>query len=260
MLEGIFDTHTHYDNEQFDFIRHAILHGMEERGVSMILNCGGNVASSEFSAELASQYPFLYSAAGIHPHSSSYTDDDWSQKIAGLLERKKVVAIGEIGLDYHYNFSDRASQRQVFGESLALAVQLGFPVIVHDRDAHDDILAMLREYRPKGVVHRFSGSPEMAAQLLELDLMLGFGCSITYNNAVFERETLRIIPFDSLLLETDCPYLAPSELRHELCTSDMISFAAEEIARLRPECTSQRIVDIARENGIRLFGIETALD
>ena len=255
MQGGVFDTHAHYDSAAFDYIRHATLSGMPEFGVSLILNCGSDEESSAFSAELACVYPFVYSAAGIHPHESARAQEGWEERMSALLVLPKTVAVGEVGLDYYYDHSDRASQRDVFERSLSLALSLDMPVIVHDRDAHEDILSMLGEYRPKGVVHRFSGTPEMAEKLLGLGFYLGFGCAVTYPDANNERSTLKTIPFEKLLLETDCPYLPPFQQRTELCRSDMLAIAAEEISRIRPEYSPRQIVDIARENGKRLFSI-----
>lgn len=260
MYHGIFDTHAHYDHENFDYIRHATLSSMPSLGVSLIVNCGSDEDSSLYSMELAEEYSFLYFSAGIHPHESAPAKDGWDERIKKMLAHPKAVAVGEIGLDYYYDFSDHTSQRKVFARSLELAVELDLPVIVHDRGAHDDILAMLREYRPKGVVHRYSGDPAMAEQLIDLGLFLGFGCAITYKNAADERATLETLSLEHLLLETDCPYLPPHQLRNELCRSDMISYAAETIAEIRPDYTPQQIIDIARKNGERLFSVSGSTD
>jgi len=255
MHGGIFDTHAHYDNKAFDYIRHATLSGMRELGVSLILNCGSDEDSSAYSAELAEIYPFVFSSAGIHPHESAMALPGWEERLSALLALPKTVAVGEIGLDYYYDHSGRATQRDVFERSLKLALTLGLPVIVHDRDAHDDITAMLGEYRPRGVVHRFSGTPSMAEKLLDFGLYLGFGCAITYADTLNERNTLATLPFERLLLETDCPYLSPLQKRTETCRSDMLSFAADAISGIRPEYSSDQIIDIARDNGTRLFSI-----
>lgn len=255
MYHGIFDTHAHYDHDRFDFIRHATLSAMPSFGVSLIVNCGSDEETSAYSMELSEEYPFVYFSAGIHPHEAADVREGWDERIEGLLSHPKGVAVGEIGLDYYYDFSDRASQRKIFARSLELAVNRGLPVIVHDRDAHGDILSMLREYRPKGVVHRYSGDPEMAEQLAGLGLFLGFGCAVTYKNAADERNILKTLSVESILLETDCPYLPPRQQRQELCRSDMISYAAETIVEIHPEYSPQQIIDIARENGKRLFGI-----
>lgn len=255
MNNGIFDTHAHYDHERYDYIRHAILSGMPELGVSLILNCGSNEDSSGFSVQLANEYPFVYAAAGIHPHEAARAAPGWEERIKQLLYDTKAVAVGEIGLDYYYNISDTASQKKVFVSLLELAVCSDLPVVIHDRDAHEDILSIIKEYSPKGVLHRFSGTMDMALELVDLGFYLGFGCSLTYDNADNERKIAAEIPVDRILLETDCPYLPPLQLRNELCRSDMISFAAEVISTLRPGYSSEQITDIARENGKRLFSI-----
>lgn len=255
MYKNIFDTHAHYDHRLFNYIRHAILSGILDLGVSLILNCGSNEDSSFFSADLSDDYPFIYSAAGIHPHAAAHVSPNWKENIKEILKRDKVIAVGEIGLDYHYNFSDPASQRKIFREQLELAVSLNLPVIVHDRNAHNDIMAMIKEYRPKGVIHRFSGSTAMMEELIDLGLYLGYGCSVVSPKATNERESITKIPLNRLLLETDCPYLSPPNKKDELCTSDMISYAAETISELRPDYSPQEIIDLANMNGKRLFGI-----
>ena len=255
MYHNIFDTHAHYDHHRFNYVRHAILSGMPGLGVSLILNCGSDEETSLFSAYLASEYSFVYSAAGIHPHNAAGVSPEWESSIKHLLSDSKTLAVGEIGLDYHYNFSDPSTQRKVFAKSLEMALSSALPVIVHDRDAHGDVLAMLREYRPKGVVHRFSGDPDMMEALLEIGLYLGFGCSVMYPDARNERETVTTIPIDRLLLETDCPYILPPHSKEQLSRSDMIGLAAETIAELRCSPSVQEIIDSAAENGRRLFGI-----
>lgn len=255
MYTNIFDTHAHYDHKLFNYIRHATLSSMPEFGVSLILNCGSNEESSEYSATLAAEYDYIFSTAGIHPHDSARVTTNWQENIRSLLMLDKTVAVGEIGLDYHYNYSDPATQRKVFAKSLEIAVELNLPVVVHDRDAHEDITAMLKEYRPDGVVHRFSGSIDMMEQLEEIGMYFGFGCSIVYDNALTERNAVSSINVNRLLLETDCPYLPPPTNKDELCRSDMILFAAETISELRPSYTTQEIIDIASENGKRLFSL-----
>ena len=255
MYGGIFDTHAHYDDAAFDYIRYATLSAMPEAGVSLILNCGSDEDSSAYAAELAGAYPFVYSSAGVHPHEAASAEPGYEERIASLLALPKTVAVGESGLDYHYAHSDRKTQREVFGRLLALAVSMDMPVVVHMRDSEDDILAMLTEYRPRGVIHRFSGTPAMSHKLVDLGFYLGFGCAVTYDGSENELATLGTLPFERLLLETDCPYLPPAWLRSELCRSDMIIFAAEAIARIRPEYTPQQIIDIGRDNGKRLFCI-----
>jgi len=229
---------------------------MPELGVSLILNCGSDEESSFYSLALAEEYPFIFSAAGIHPHAAAHTEDGWQERIMELFSHEKTLAVGEIGLDYHYNFSDPSIQRKVFAKMLEIAISLDLPVVVHDREAHEDILAMLKEYHPYGVVHRFSGSIDMMEQLVEMGFYLGFGCSLVYNNALTERNAVAQIPIDRLLLETDCPYLPPPHNKDELCRSDMLSFAADTISEIRPSYTPQQIIDIANENGKRLFSIK----
>ena len=255
MYSNIFDTHAHYDHRLFNYIRHATLGGMPEFGVSLILNCGSDEESSNYSLVLADEYDFVFSAAGIHPHAAARAKDGWQERLTEILMKPKVLAVGEIGLDYHYNFSDPVSQRKVFAESLELAVSLDLPVVVHDRDAHEDIISMLKEYHPRGVVHRFSGTIGMMEQLIDMNIYLGFGCSIVYDYALDERNAVSVMPIDMLLLETDCPYLPPPQFKDTICRSDMIAYAADTISTIRPEFNAQQIIDIANDNGKSLFSV-----
>ncbi|MCL1829888.1 MAG: TatD family hydrolase [Oscillospiraceae bacterium] len=255
MYSNIFDTHAHYNHRLFDYIRYATLSGMPDLGVSYILNCGSDEDSSFYSAALAEDYDFVFSAAGIHPTSASNLTDGWKERLLELLKHKKVIAVGEIGLDYHYGYTPPELQRKLFAEFMEIANERQLPVVIHDRDAHNDIISLINEYKPKGVVHRFSGSLKMMEQLIDLDMHMGFGCSIAYSKSQPERDAVRMIPIDRLLLETDCPYLPPPDSKYEICRSDMISYAADTIAELRPSYSAQQIIDIATENGKRLFQI-----
>lgn len=255
MLTGIFDTHAHYDDPKLAQNLDEVLREQRERGVALIINNGSDLESSRASVALAEKYDMIYAAVGIHPHEVDAAPAGWLSEIEQLARSPKVVAIGEIGLDYFYDHSDRDNQKAAFRAQLALAQKLGLPVQIHDRDAHGDTLAILQEYRPKGTVHRYSGSPEMASELYKIGMHLGVGCAITYPNSKKEVATVKDMPLEWLLLETDCPYLAPAHMRGAVSTSDMISFAAEKIAEIRGDVTAQQVVDIARENGVRLFRI-----
>lgn len=251
---GIFDTHAHYDDERFNESRSDILGSLPGRGVSLILNCGSDLESSKSSIALAEKYDYIYAAAGIHPHECSNTPGDWESELRKLLSHPKVVAIGEIGLDYHYDFSPRELQREFFARQLELANELKLPAVIHDREAHADVFDLLSKHRPRAVLHCYSGSAEQARQYAEMGFYLGFGGAVTFKNARRPLESAAAIPLSRLLLETDCPYMAPVPHRGELCTSDMIALSASAIAEARG-MEVQQLIDAARENGKRFFGI-----
>ena len=256
MYHGIFDTHSHYADAAFDEDRDSLLAGLPQEGVSHIMLCGCTPQDSLACLHLAKQYPHCFCAVDVHPENVSGLSDDWLAQIreTALSDRAIVRAIGEIGLDYHYEGCDSARQKEVFTRQLALAQELGLPVILHIRDAMGDAMEILREYRPKGVIHCFSGSKETAMEAVKLGLYLGFGGTLTYHNARRAVETLRQLPLEYMLLETDCPYLAPVPHRGERCDSRMIACTAERAAEICGR-TAQEIIDICRENAMRLFNV-----
>lgn len=256
MLTGIFDTHTHYDETCFAGKLDGVLQKQRENGVSLIINCGSNLPSSERSVNLAKKYSQIYAAVGVYPLETSNLPEQWLSVIEKLCSEEKVVAVGEIGLDYFNPDSDKAAQKKAFRAQLELADRLGLPVEIHDRDADEDMLEIVKEYRPKGVIHRFFSKADYGREFLKLGLYLGVGCAITYPDAGHLVEIVKEMPLDRLLLETDCPFLAPAHMSEEIATSDMIAFAAEKIAEVRGDVTAQQVIDIARENGKMLFSIK----
>lgn len=252
MLTGIFDSHAHYDDAAYQEDRDPLLSSLPERGVCRVLNVGCDIETSFRSAALAEQYPFFYAAAGVHPEMAAEVSGDWLEGISALLDREKVVAIGEIGLDYHYDTPSREVQQEVFEAQLELAVRKRLPVIIHSRDAMEDTFALLREYRPEGVLHCFSGSAESAKEAVRLGLYLGFTGVLTFKNARRALEAVEAVPADRLLLETDCPYMAPEPFRGKRCTSDLIAYTAEAMARIK-SVSPQEMIDQARRNANRLF-------
>lgn len=253
--QGIFDTHAHYDDSRFDGEREKLLESLEQKGVSLVVNCGSDLASSQRSLALAEKYSFIYAAVGIHPHECGDAPHDWEKILRKLMGHPKAVAIGEIGLDYHYDFSPRELQKQFFERQLQLAQELSVPVVVHDREAHEDTFNILSRHSVRAVLHCYSGSAEQAVQYAKMGMYMGFGGSVTFKNAKKPIESAAAIPLDKLLLETDCPYMAPVPHRGELCTSDMIAFSAEKIAAAR-EMDAQVLIDKARINGMKFFGIK----
>ena len=253
--EGIFDTHAHYDDvERFPNVFET-LKKQEENGVRYIINCASGEESSARSIELAEACGIVYAAVGVHPENAGGLREGWLSRIAEMTKRDRVVAIGEIGLDYHYETPDRETQRTVFEAQLKLANELNLPVEIHDRDAHGDISELVRKYKPKGCIHRFSGSPEMAREMVKCGMSLGIGGALTYKNSKKEVATVAEIPIEYLLLETDCPYLAPAEFRGQTCTSDMIGAVARKISEIKGNITPEEVIAITRENAKRLFNI-----
>lgn len=260
MIDNIFDSHAHYDDEQFDGDRDELLRSLPSKGVCAVINCASDLKSSATSAELSEKYPFFWCACGVHPHEAEKelkTADinEITKRIVNFTEKKKCVAIGEIGLDYHYDFSPRELQKVIFELQLKLSKELDLPVIVHDREAHEDTMTLLKKYRPKGVVHCFSGSVEMAREVLKLGMYIGLGGAVTFKNAKKPVAVAAATDIDRILLETDCPYMAPVPFRGTRCASDMIAYSAQTIASVK-NMDVQTLVDAATENTKRLFGIE----
>ena len=252
---SIFDSHAHYDDDAFDADRESLLADLPKRVVSGVVNAGASLAGSRASVALAKAYPYFYAAVGLHPEFASDWTEASKSEIAALTKQPKVVAIGEIGLDYHYEEApSREVQRRAFEEQLMLAEQLSLPVIVHDRDAHGDTMEILRKHRPKGVLHCFSGSPETAQEVLALGMYLGLGGAVTFKNAKKAKAVAEMVPLDRLLLETDAPYMAPVPLRGNRCDSSMIRYVAKEIAQRR-EISVETLLRCCEENAKRLFRI-----
>ena len=255
-MELIFDTHAHYDDAQFDADREALLSAMPENGVGLILDPGCDLESSRAAIALAEQYPHIYAAVGYHPENCApYTDADLDI-LRRLAQHPKVVAIGEIGLDYYWEQNPpKEFQQAVFRAQLALARELDLPVIVHDRDAHADCLAIVKEFpEVRGVFHCYSGSVEMARELWKLGWYLGLDGPVTYKNARRTVEVAAEVPLERLLLETDSPYMAPVPKRGTRNDSRNIRCIAEKIAEIR-NMTADAIIRVSAENGRRRFGI-----
>lgn len=252
----IFDSHAHYDDERFDADRETLLGSvLPEKGVCGILNMGADLSGCYDTLTLTQTYDYIYGAVGIHPECAKELPEDWLFQIEALAAKKKIVAIGEIGLDYHWlEDCPKLRQQEVFRAQLELAGRLSMPVAVHDREAHGDTLKFLKKYRPQGVVHCFSGSVEMAKELCGLGMYLGLGGTVTFQNARHSVQVAREIPLDRLLLETDAPYMAPVPYRGKRNDSSLIIFVAEKIAEIRG-VTPELILQASLENTKRLFKI-----
>lgn len=258
MYSGIFDTHAHYDDEKFDDDRAQVLSLLKDGGVCGVIDCGCDLSSSLKAIELSDKYGFVYAAVGIHPHETAEAGANDFDEIKKLFSKEKVVAVGEIGLDYHYDFSPREVQLTFFERQIILSKELDLPIIVHDREAHEDTMNLLKKYKPKGVVHCFSGSAEMAKEVLKLGMYIGLGGAVTFKNARKPLEVAAIIPDDRLLLETDCPYMAPVPFRGSRCDSTMIAYTAQKLAEERG-CEVQSLIDKCRVNAKELFKLTQSM-
>ena len=251
--DSIFDTHAHYDDERFDDCIDEVMEECQNSGVGAIINCAIDDKSCERVLELANQFPNCYCAIGYHPSNIPSTLPDLSA-LDRFVKNEKVVAIGEIGLDYYWNKENYVLQKQWFEAQLNYASQHSLPVMVHDREAHADTLEILKNHPVSGVVHCFSGSVEMAQEILKLGMYIGVGGVATFKNAKKCREVIAKLPHDRLLLETDAPYLAPEPHRGKTCHSGMIIRVAETIAEIW-NISPNEVLIIAKENASRLFGI-----
>ncbi len=254
MYINIFDTHAHFDDSRFDEDRDELISSLKEKGVSHIVNCGCDFKSSLSTLALAEKYDFIYAAIGVHAHEAEEATENDLEEIEKLYGNSRVVAVGEIGLDYHYDFSPRERQLEIFERQLILANRLDLPVIVHDRESHEDTMNLLKKYKPKGVVHCFSGSVEMAREIVKLGMYIGLGGAVTFKNAKKPVEVAEYLPLDRLLLETDAPYMTPVPFRGQRCDSSHIAFTAKKIAEIKG-IDVQELINISNENAKRLFNI-----
>lgn len=254
MLHNIFDAHAHYDDKWFDEDRSALLSSMPENGVSYIVNAAVDIATAKTAVGYAEQYPHMYACVGIHPENLEGLADDYLDQLAKLLEHPRVVALGEIGLDYHWDIP-RDIQNRVFEEQLRLARELDVPVVIHDREAHGDVMELVRRYKPRGLMHCYSGSTEMLKEVMRLGMSISLGGTVTFKNARVPVEVAEAVPLDRLLLETDAPYLSPVPNRGKRNDSRNIAYTAQRIAELRG-MDAQELIDITTENAKRLYGIK----
>ena len=249
-----FDTHAHYDSGKFNADRDEVLRAVHESGVALIVDPGDCAVTSERAVAIAQQYDFVYAAVGWHPEEAAGWTDDSLDQIRALAAQPKVCAIGETGLDYYWDTSTKTMQETMLRAQLELALELDLPVIIHDREAHGDMMDILRKYKPKGVVHCFSGSVEMARELLRRGWYLGFDGPITYKNAVKALDVIAACPADRMLLETDSPYLAPVPNRGKRNDSRNLPYIAARIAEIKG-MTTEQVAEVALQNGKQLFGI-----
>ena len=254
-MELMIDSHAHYDDRRFDEDREAVVASLIEKGVGAVIDAGCDFDTTAAAIALAEKYGFFYATAGFHPGNADQVVDaeaamSW---LRTALSHPKVVALGEIGLDYHYDEPSREKQQEVFELQLCLAEELNVPVVIHDRDAHGDVMDAVRRHpKVRGVFHSFSGSPEMAKELIKLGWYISFSGVVTFKNAAKLPEVAAIVPADRFLIETDCPYLAPHPFRGQRNDSTLMAYTAERIAEIR-DITPDEVRRLSAENTKRLF-------
>lgn len=248
----IIDSHAHYDDSSFDADREEVLRELFSGEICKIVNIGCSVKSSYSSVKLAEEYAGIYAAVGLHPDAAD--EIDRIEEIRRLCGNKKVVAVGEIGLDYHYEEHSRDIQKKAFEEQLKLAAELDMPVVIHSRDAWEDTMELLRKYRPKGVMHCFSGSAETAREIVGMGMYVGFTGVVTFKNAKKALKALEAVPLDRLLVETDCPYMAPEPNRGKRNYSGYLPYTIAAMAAVKG-VSPDEMAEITAENAERLFNI-----
>lgn len=256
----IFDTHAHYDDRQFENDRYSLLDSMKEAGIGTIVNNAADLESVETSLELAHRYDFVYAAVGVHPENVYELDDSKLLWLRDKSHDPKAVAIGEIGLDYHYpDNPDRDTQIKWFRAQLRLALEEKLPVVIHSRDAAADTMEIMKEAASKGIVadiHCYSYSPEQALEYVKMGFYIGVGGVVTFKNGKKLKQTVDKIPLDRILLETDCPYMAPEPFRGSRNSSVYLPYVVKAIADIK--CvTPQEVVDITEQNARKFYGIRS---
>ena len=254
----IFESHAHYDDDAFEEDRDKLLAGLKENGIGYVINVSSDLDSVRKTISLAEKYSFLYAAAGVHPSDTGELNEEnfaWLKRQCG---EEKVLAVGEIGLDYYWDNVERGVQRKWFARQLALANEAGLPVVVHSRDAAKETLDVMRAEAPvkkRGVIHCFSYTKETAREFLDMGYLIGVGGVVTFKNAKKLRECVEYLPMEAILLETDCPYLAPEPYRGKRNCSLYLPYVAAEIARMKG-LSAEEVIEVTERNAKRLFGLQ----
>ncbi len=257
----LIDSHAHLDDARYDGDRDAVIARAREAGVEIFITIGCDLATSRSAVALAERYPFVYATVGVHPHEVKHIGDDWYEELRRLAQHSKVVGYGEIGLDYHYNYSPPKLQRERFREQVGIAKDLGLPLSIHSREAQEDTIAILREEKAGtvgGVFHCFTGDAWLAKDALDLGFYLSFSGVLTFQNASMLRDIAKTVPMDRLLVETDCPYLTPAPHRGKRNEPSFVTLVAEKLAEVRAESEALDVEQVGRitaDNTRRLFKI-----
>ena len=253
----IIDSHAHYDDEAFEEDRDNLLQSMQSNGIEKIINVGANIKGSRASIALSEQYPFIYAAVGVHPSDTEELNEEKMAWLKEVSKKEKVVAIGEIGLDYYWDKEGHDLQKYWFIRQLELAGEKKLPVMIHSREAAADTMEIMKKYGKdrNGVIHCYSYSPEMAQEYVKMGYFIGVGGVVTFKNAKKLKETVKEIPLESIVLETDCPYLAPEPFRGKRNCSLYISYVAEKIAELKG-ISAEEVIRQTEENAKQLYQID----
>ena len=248
----IIDSHAHYDDEAFEEDRDNLLQSMQSNGIEKIINVGANIKGSRASIALSEQYPFIYAAVGVHPSDTEELNEEKMAWLKEVSKKEKVVAIGEIGLDYYWPEPDREIQKKWFIRQMELAQEVNLPVIIHSRDAAQDTVEILKQFPANGVIHCYSYSKEMAQEYIKMGFYIGVGGVVTFKNAKKLKEVVENIPLTSIVLETDCPYMAPEPNRGKRNNSAYIRYVAEKIAELKG-ITYEEVVEQTEKNARDMY-------
>ncbi len=254
----IFDTHAHYDDEAFEADRDSLLAGMNEKGVELIANMSFNLNSSKKTIEFTQKYPFVYGALGMHPENGAEFTEGFFTFLRDNLNCEKIVAVGEIGLDYHWPEPSREIQKDIFVRQLKLASEYRKPVVIHSRDAAADTMEIMKEYadaKNGGVIHCFSYHLPIAREYVDMGFYIGVGGVVTFKNSKKLAEVIKEIPLERIVTETDCPYMAPEPFRGQRNDSSYLKYVVEKIALLK-EVSAETVERITFENAKKLYGIE----
>ncbi len=252
----IFDTHAHYDDLAFDEDREEKLKILPNDNIYAVINAGADIESSKKSINLSEKYSYIYAAVGVHPENISNTPKDYISQLEKLiLSSEKIVGVGEIGLDYHYTKENKEQQKDLFESQVKLAIKHDLPIIVHDREAHGDTMEILKKHNPKGVVHCFSGSLEMAQEVIKMGMYIGIGGVITFKNAKNAVYVVENISLENIVLETDAPYMSPVPFRGKRCDSSYIKYTAEKISEIK-NISLKEVFEVTKQNAKNLFGIK----
>ena len=253
----IFDTHTHYDDEAFEEDRDALISSLSAKNVGLVVNVGASLSSCRETLRMAEKYPFVYGAIGVHPSETAELNEDNFSQLSEMVKHEKCVAVGEIGLDYYWPEPDRETQKLWFKRQLGLARELNLPVVIHSRDAANDTITIMKDMHAEeigGVIHCFSYTRETAEIFLKMGFYIGIGGVVTFKNARKIKEAVEVIPLERIVLETDCPYLAPVPFRGKRNSSLNIPYVIEEIARIK-QISLQEVEETTWENAHRLYRI-----
>ena len=249
----IIDTHAHYDDEQFDEDREEILGKMQDAGIGMIMDAGSTILSWDKIVKLTEEYPFVYGAIGVHPDEVGNLDETQFARMERLLDKEKIKAVGEIGLDYYYDTHPKELQRFWFRQQLRLAEETNLPVIIHSRDASQETFDIIKASSVRrGSIHCYSGSAQMALDYVKMGFSIGVGGVVTFSNAKKLVETVAAIPMESILIETDCPYLAPNPNRGKRNDSTNLKYVVEKIAEIK-NLPPETVAEISEKNAKSLF-------